>query len=56
MTPMQFPQGRMNTRKLAKRCPWCKKYPADSKGVGVKLKYHLPICEKNPENITNRSD
>lgn len=42
---LQFPQGRMNTRKLVKRCPHCGKYP-----VKMKLKYHLRICEKNPAN------
>jgi len=47
---MQFPQGYMNTKKLAKRCKYCNKYPMDTEGKGVKMKYHLLICKDNPEN------
>ena len=49
---LQFPQGYMNTKKLAKRCPYCKKYVG--KGTGTKMKHHLPICESNPANQVNK--
>ena len=45
----QFPQGRINTRKIAKRCPHCGEYV--HKDNGVKMKYHLErFCTKNPAN------
>ena len=42
---VQFPQGRMNTRKLVKRCIHCEKYP-----YKVTMRVHLSKCEANPEN------
>ena len=46
MDHMQFPQGYMPTKSIAKRCAFCKKYPHN-----VTMRVHLETCDKNPENI-----
>ena len=46
---LQFPQGKMNTKKLARRCPYCKEYI--NKSNGTIMKFHLErFCKKNPAN------
>lgn len=42
---MMFPQGRMNTRKLAKRCPYCRKYQPNNS----QYRKHLPGCKEELE-------
>jgi len=40
-----FPQGRMNTRRLAKRCPYCRKYQRNNS----QYRKHLPGCKDELE-------
>ena len=47
---MQFPQGRMNVKRISQRCKYCGKYPTNKEGKGVKMKYHLLICKEKPDD------